>query len=85
MEKKRPKRRLLYLHRSNSGHYSARIGYGPPTADPDMDHWYQPTEASARRLAKVMERVLDSKQFWWTRVTPRSLMIRLERIEVLEP
>jgi len=83
MEKKRAKRRVILLRRDNASHYSARVGYGRVWAKPDLDHWYEPTRASAIRLARIMERILDSKVFWWARVRPGSLMIRLQGTEEL--
>lgn len=72
-----PKRRMVYLYQGNGNYRVATFGYGPLPSTKNHDRRYRPSKASAWRLAKAMERILDSKQFSWTMVTPRSLTIQL--------
>jgi len=70
---------MVHLQTHDGDRYSARVGYGLVDTEPDEDHWYEPTKASAVRLAKVMENILDSKKFWVTVVRPGELIILLQR------
>lgn len=71
------KRQTVYLYQGDRNYRSATFGYLASSGTGNRNREYRPTKASAWRLAKTMERILDSKQFNWTLVTPQSLTIRL--------
>jgi len=64
---------------------SAYFQHSPGTQSQKCNREYHPTETSAWRLAKLMERILDSKKFWCTLVSPRSLTIVLSPDEEAAP
>ena len=67
--------RMIYLYHGDDDYRSVRIDRGSIDNGTSRARNYHPTQASAWRLARLMERILDSKKFWCTSVAPRSLMI----------
>ena len=78
------KARSIYLYVEGC-YRTAYFRHSPGTQSQKCNREYHPTEASAWRLAGVMGRILNSKRFHSTLVSPRSLTIVLSPDEEVVP
>lgn len=78
------KARSVYLY-VEGDYRSAYFRHSSSTQSQKCNREYHPTEASAWRLAGVMGRILNSKRFRSTVVSPRSLTIILSPDEKQAP